>query len=198
MHDRRALRCGFASAAECRNPAWSKETELRFATGFGTMPSFEKWRDSLALIRKLVVGRSVIDRVTHALLRPRFRCLDTEYPMRAAHQERFGFRADPHGAADARGQRDRAIILWRPRPCAFTDKQVALVKTFADQAALAIENVRLFNETKEALEQQTATAEVLEVDLELADRCAAGVRRDRRAREETVRREDRQRGAIRW
>ena len=81
-----------------------------------------------------------------------------------------GFRSMLFGPADAQGAAIGMISVTRKKPGAFADHHVQLLQTFADQAVIAIENVRLFDEVQaktrdltESLQQQTATADVLKV-----------------------------------
>jgi GAF domain-containing protein len=81
----------------------------------------------------------------------------------AERAERMGFRSILSVPLLLKGRSIGTIGVARREPGRFADGAVALLQTFARQAVIAIENVRLFNETEESLQRQTATAEVLQV-----------------------------------
>jgi signal transduction histidine kinase len=134
---------------------------LRFAAGFGTTQTLREG-EAMPLNRGSVTGRAVVDRALIHLTDLAQAPME-EFPIGRELQKRIGHRAILSVPLMREDRAIGAIALWRMEARPFTEKQIALVKTFADQAAIAIENVRLFNATKEALEQQTAVAEILRV-----------------------------------
>ena len=91
---------------------------------------------------------------------PDMREQQNDFPSLGAHTRFLTFLAAP---LRQQGQFIGSLNARRTEVRPFTPIQIKLLETFADQAVIAIENVRLFNELKEALEQQTATSEILGV-----------------------------------
>jgi two-component system NtrC family sensor kinase len=84
-----------------------------------------------------------------------------DWPMMSARAE--GARTICGTPLRHAGEAIGALIVYRDRLAPFTAEELALLQSFADQAAIAIENARLFNETREALARQTATSDILRV-----------------------------------
>jgi len=144
---------------------------LRVAARHGPIPS----DTALPLSRETGVGWAVLaGRTVHVA------DMQTEvdrFPVSVQNARRLGFRTALNVPLIREGVAIGAISLRRAEAHLFAERQVALLETFADQAVIAIENVRLFTELQaknqalleahaqvtEALEQQTATAEILRV-----------------------------------
>ncbi len=132
---------------------------LRLLASKGLTPDLVRNVDALPINRESLSGRAVLERKTIQV--PDLLATGAEYPLSHDIAERFGHRTVVVTPLFREGKPFGTILLRRQDVRAFTDKEIGLLRTFADQAVIAIENVRLFNETKEALEQQQASGEVL-------------------------------------
>jgi GAF domain-containing protein len=125
---------------------------------FGPMPPGPPVR---SITRGRPTGRAVLDRQTihiHDMVAE----IETEF-RDSIHQPVTGTRTLLTTPLLREGDPIGVIVIRRTEVRPFSEKQIALLKTFADQAVIAIENVRLFQGLKESLEQQTATSEILGV-----------------------------------
>ena len=140
---------------------------LQMGAGFNLPPEFQEWAEQNPNRpgRHSTSARAALERRTVHILDVQ---ADPEYSYKAADFEPI---RTALGVPILKGDELLGVIVvyhLEVRP--FTDKQIALVETFADQAAIAIENVRLFeaeqqrsHELTESLQQQTATADVLKI-----------------------------------
>jgi GAF domain-containing protein len=141
---------------------FQRDGELyRPVANHGWSREFEAWvrEHPLSSSRGSITGRAALEgRPIHM---PDV-LADPEYTT-TEHQRRGGYRTALAIPMLRQGALIGVFVATRLTVKPFTEKQIELVTTFADQALIAIENVRLFDELRESLQQQTATADVLKV-----------------------------------
>ena len=134
---------------------------LHQVASYGGIPTSSHPSDGLRTNRDTVSGRAVCDRRTIHV--PDLAAESSEYPVGSRHAKQDGHRTTLATPLLREGTPIGAILIRRMEVRPFSNKQVALLETFAHQAVIAIENTRLLSELRESLQQQTATADVLKV-----------------------------------
>ncbi len=139
---------------------------LEFVALVGQTPEFERWQLSapLPLERGVLIAHAVLDRQPVQIVD----VMATDAYKAGAEVERAvvdlgGHRTILHVPLMREDEAIGVLTVSRSVPEAFTDRQIGLIETFADQAVIAMENARLLSELRESLDQQTATAEILQV-----------------------------------
>jgi signal transduction histidine kinase/DNA-binding response OmpR family regulator/putative methionine-R-sulfoxide reductase with GAF domain len=123
--------------------------QLRAMTSYGPTYAAGPGIDVLPLRRTSIAGRTVLERRS-IHVEDMLALIDTEYPDVREIQQRIGFRTALNVPLIREGEALGVISLLRTKVSPFNAAEIALVETFADQAVIAIQNVRMFNETKEA------------------------------------------------
>jgi len=126
---------------------------------FGPVPVAEGRR---TITRGVPMGRAIVD-AEPIHVRDILAEVENNFPDTKELQQKTGTRTVLAVPLLREGVAIGVINVRRTEVRPFSEKQINLLQTFADQAVIAIENVRLFNELKESLEQQTATSEILSV-----------------------------------
>ena len=132
---------------------------LKHLASKGPSPDPVNIVDTLPIDARSVSGRALLERKT---IQVRDMLAEgSDYPLSLDLAQRYGHRTVLVMPLYREGRPFGTILLRRNEVRTFNDREISLLQTFGDQAAIALENVRLFNETKEALDQQRASGEVL-------------------------------------
>jgi GAF domain-containing protein len=134
---------------------------MRIGAAIGEIGGLLRSREGVTLDRTTVMGRSICDKEPVHVTD--LQNAGAEFPLGRELALKWGHRTILGVPLIREGHALGTILVRRTEVRPFEDKHIALLKTFADQAAIAIENTRLLNELRESLQQQTATSEVLQV-----------------------------------